>query len=705
MGTANAAWANVVLKGKVYGGGENASVNGNASIDVTNGTMQGIFGGGQGQTTEVRQNVKVIINGEDVSVGSDIYGGSALGSVNTRNEDPETVYRDYTTSVTLKKGNVDGNIYGGGLGSVDGDGVKAMGYGDVSVSVEGGTAAAVYGCNNLNGSPTKLVNVNIKGGTVSGDVYGGGNLADAGTMTDNVNPIVTISGGTVGGDVYGGGALAAVMGNTEVALYGGDVRGNVYGGGLGQVGIGMNGDPGYVPSIKASVSGDTHVNLGMRDDKSKTSAVYGSIFGCNNVNGSPDGHAKVDIYWTKAKGTPDEKYHVYAVYGGGNKADYMPTADEVEFSEVTVWNCSNCIEYVYGGSNAASVPASQLTVWGCDSIGYTFGGGNGYGTSDDPDDPGFNPGANVGTYKDQAGTVHEYGKGTARSIIHGGRIVKVYGGSNTKGLIRQEAILDIAQEGGCEFKLGDVYAAGNEADMFCSGTVNVGCIEVMDELYGGANAADVNGDVTLNVTSGTINKVFGGNKTSGKLSGSITVNIDEIGCSPIKIGQLYGCGNKAAYSIYGYDADGNPLDHKQDTVYADPVINVISCTRIDTIFGGGLGESAVVYGSPRIIIDQIPGRYSTDIDADGDGTPDDNEKQLGSIGTVYGGGNQADVHGDTNVEIGTNKDYVTHIEADYGSSLAGVNITGNVYGGGKGDKDDPNKAKVHGKTHVTVGRK
>ena len=86
------------------------------------------------------------------------------------------------------------------------------------------------------------------------------------------------------------------------------------------------------------------------------------------------------------------------------------------------------------------------------------------------------------------------------------------------------------------------------------------CIPGLQAAYGGAEAAAIKGNVTLNITNGTFDRVFGGNNLSGTIEGSITVNIQEVGCRLIKIGELYGGGNQAGYSVYGYNDDGTPKE-------------------------------------------------------------------------------------------------------------------------------------------------
>ena len=155
-----------------------------------------IHGGGYGNVTSVSGNVTVTLgdspaNSGGVNVYGNVYGGSALGDVNTNSSN--------TTIVTLNKGTVNGNLFGGALG-------------------EGA---------DVNGKITVTVN----GGTVNGNVFGGG---DAAAYSPNANfPVVNMTGGQAT-NVFGGGMgnTAVVTGNPQVTLSGtAHVTGNVYGGG------------------------------------------------------------------------------------------------------------------------------------------------------------------------------------------------------------------------------------------------------------------------------------------------------------------------------------------------------------------------------------------------------------------------------------------------------------------------------------------
>lgn len=752
------------VTGNVYGGGDAAAVKGDPTVSATNGSATNIYAGGKGATAKVTGNPSAIIDARPIlyadveeyntaksttldaeafdaltdeqktktpasftvqyvfgggneadtegnttvtvkggTIEHDVYGGGALADVTG------------ATAVTISGGQ-SGDVYGGGLGQLAAAAIGTEGQpgyvlakvevaakvGNSSVRVEGeGIANNVFGCNNTLGAPTGTVNVEIAGGTINNNVYGGGNLAAA-----TVNPVVTVSGGTVTHDVYGGGALANITGNTTVNLTGGAV-GGAYGGALGSA------------EIAAKVFGNTYVHL----DGSKV--TESGIFGANNLNGTPTGHVKVHVTST----TPRDgfEYAVPAVYGGGNLSAYVPTNTE-DFAEVLIENCDNSIDYVYGGGNAAPVPATQVTIYGADAINHAFAGGNGAGQSEDPDAPNYNPGADIGFkgYYSQ-GSREEYGTGTAQITVYGGTVNNVYGGSNTLGYIRTSTKVEIDDvpddyEGNhCTLNVGTVHGGGNEAELFCPTEVILGCSDGADVIFGGANNADINGDVTMTLRSGTYGKVFGGNNQGGCVKGKITINIDETGCEPVMIGELYCCGSYAPYSVYGYNDDGT-CKTSGTALYDDPEINLISFTRIGKVFGGGLGETATLYGNTHVNVNPITGIF-----AGNDVQPiyvlDENDvrkstseatslpqgvtrinestihiaNEVGSIGSIYGGGNAGAVYGNTNVLIGTkttNK-HVSGTDKTTEHDVA-VTITGNIFGGG-------NEAIVSGDTNVTIG--
>ena len=760
----------------VYGGGNTADVGGNAVVNVTSGKVsQDVYGGGKGQTTVVGGNVTVnigaktegVLSGSATIAGS-VYGGSALGAVNAKKENATTVYSGTaeapkTTSVNIYGGSVAGSVYGGGLGQTSPSSIAAKNFGDVTVTMEGGTVStAVYGGSNANGVLEQDATVTITGGTVgtvanpiANAVFGGGYgepTLVGGNVTVNIGTSgQQAAGATINGHVYGGGALGNTNAsgpstfNTESStalnLYKGTINGDAYGGGLGQ----KNGVNGASSDIESFVGGNVNVLL----DGAK---ITGSVFGCNNLNGTPKGHVKVHVKRTvdstKNPATARDSrttYDVAAVYGGGNKADYVPTdatltldAEDEEYdagnpakvaaacAEVVIEGCdATSIQYVYGGGNAAAVPATDVSIKGTYIIDQVFGGGNGAGEG--------NPGANVGIYKLNSVDTN-YGSGKAVTKLYAGKIHVVYGGSNTKGNVRGGTSVSMPQkpEDGDEPEFCDdldvkeIYGAGQNAEQDGGVTMILGCITGLENVYGGAKDANVKGGVDLVVTSGHFNKVFGGNDTSGTIQGPITVTIEETGCDSVTINELYLGGNNAAYSVYGYKQVGDnlvartslsdgtavnpPASNYSDTqLYRDPVMNIISCTRIGSVFGGGYGSDATMYGSPTVNINMIPGKFAKGIDRDKDGNADNDTTAIGAIGNVYGGGNAADVIGDTRINICT--EATAAVRTNIGAEIPLANriakavrpayITGDVFGAGKGTAD-VEKAKVTGSTTIVM---
>ena len=639
--------------------------------------------------------------------------------------------------------------------------------------------------------------VTIEGNaTIGNDVYGGG---ERGITKGSV--IVNINGGSIARDVYGGGALAntnttstvqTIVGNevttetvhptTTVNLHGGTVNRHVYGGGLGQ----KEGVNGGTSDVEALVYGDVLVKLN-ETTNSDNCVVKGNIFGCNNINGTPKGDVTVHVYktqgWTDhsvnknddtAKGSG--VYELAAVYGGGNQASYYPVdPNKNRSTEVIIDGCAlTSIGTVYGGGNAASVPGTHVTVNSCYEIGTVFGGGNGAGVG--------NPGANVGykpvtysyTYQNNSSLTPEqnaaeeekvrlaalkaafeeqkstliYGSGKALVDLIGGTVNKSFGGSNTLGDVRVSATVDMHEDAtasdNCPLNLDVVYGAGNESEQTGDSKICLTCITKLNEVYAGANKADVKGNVEMTIQSGQYNRVFGGNNESGEIKGNITVNIEETGCYPIIIGQLYGAGNMAKY------ADGRN-DGKV-------IVNAKSFTSIGEIYGGGYGSGATVNGNTYVYVNEFVGDHASEGMKTEEGHTDESlhtgetrtlpngyevemplhkSGDIGAVGTIYGGGNAATVNGNTHVYIGTKTEefqakafeegasvtgyYTLNANAEGTSSsdytlinsesakaeagttyyekkaVIGADIRGNVYGGG-------NAAVVTGNTNVTIGK-
>ena len=636
---------NGVVEQGVYGGGYIGLAQ-NSHIYITGGTTGKVFGGASTPTSTnskwMTQNTDIRQYGGTVREG--IYGGHYQGT-----GDAGKIHQ--TVSVA---------IYGGQVGSADAEGQRA--------NIHGGGFGA--------------------GTSVGGDV------------SVTLGKCDTIAGATVYGDVYGGSALGSVnassSNNTIVSLRKGIIYGGLYGGGLGDsvsLGAGHSNVAAVVNGrVQVVVTGGS-VKCSLLDPKGE--AGSGSVFGCNNINGTPKSTVNVDIYHTDMPANSEE-YALYAVYGGGNKASYTGTP------KVTIHGCSNSIEYVYGGGNAADVSGTNVTIWG-GNIGNAYGGGNGFSAANPPnhDNPAgehYNPGAKIKS------------DGT-HLTIHGGTITSVYGGSNQYGTINGgiNVLVSEATESGTDdcgraytscptTNITELYGGGNEAlaqasdDSWISPTVTVSsCDAEIENLFGGAKKANhganinlevtngkfhnvfggnnidgiISGNITLTIKGGTMTNVFGGNNQGGNVLGTITIVVDSTGnACPLKVDNVYGGGNMAVYT---------PTDPTGNT----PEVNVLNGTVRNAVYGGGLGDAAAVTANPTVTIggtgtkQAIVGGRLIDDSADGEGN-------------VYGGGSQADV-----LKGGDNTGN-THV------ILTGkATVKGNVYGGG-------NQANVEGNTKVEM---
>ncbi len=706
------------IEGGVYGGGQDGSMDGNLELhllgDAKIGTDEkraNVHGGGYGSTTTVGGNVDVHLGdsqSDEPFIYGDIYGGSALGKVNTSASN--------TTKVTLESATVYGSVYGGGLGDAT---TAADVNGKVQVRVNAGSvkktsvlgSGGVYGCNNVNGTPKSTVEVDVYGtDPIPADasyalyaVYGGGNQS-AYTGT----PIVRIHKCDNSIEyVYGGGNAAPVAG-TDVTIYGGDIIGNVFGGGNGSsegwpsgtenpgANVTTNGTKvkiygGKILSVfggsntKGLITGGTSVVVNGQDENGKylnlCSMDVDDIYGAGN-NAPMTGDTKVEILnvtgtvgnvFGGGKGATavvtgnsdviigdwDKDHNAYVagnVYGGGDKAQLTGTA------KVTLNDCASIIDGdVYGGGNESLVGHTNVTAWGSTVKGDLYGGGRGTDAVS----------ADVGTT-----TV----AGNATTNVYGGSYGGIFGGGNIKSDIFGTAKLFIDEKActatdatKCDFSAGEVYGAGNKAKI--SGTIDfsLGCIHgKIDEIYGGAKEADIDNDVVLNITSGKFGSVFGGNNLGGTITGTITVNVQHTGCEPIEIENLFGGGNLADYTVPTSSTDKNfPRINIKTCGLSSPDWvndgkNQFHCLKIGTIYGAGKGENGNDKG-------KVTGNPTINVNA-------------GEIGTIFGGGNTADVDGDT---------YVNVIDKDK-TDEQDIYITGNVYGGGSA-------ANVTGNTHVQIG--
>lgn len=299
----------------IYGAGENGTVNGDITINVTdkacglpsafapNGQ---IYGGGTGNT--INGNVNINVNAGEASVG-DIFGANASGAI------------DGDINITLSSGKVR-QLYGLRNGSASGSSVK-----NIVINVEGGSVDDIRGGNSSAGKVpgefrADCVQINLTGGEVTGKLYGGSQLnagridivvdgASAGDIYAGSkygtvgNTSVEVKSGTVSGSIYGGGAGGSsalgysAVDNAEIVVSGGDVTGTIYGGGssgdaTGNASIEITG--GEVNDISLGGAGGAVVNSTLKISGADT-VVNGNI-----TADSLSGDAEISITGTAVNG-------------------------------------------------------------------------------------------------------------------------------------------------------------------------------------------------------------------------------------------------------------------------------------------------------------------------------------------------------------------------------------------------------------------
>ena len=306
--------------GYVYGGGKAADVgSGGTSVNIYGGTIGHVFGGNN-KSGEIASNAtgKIVVNVEKngscpLRVG-EVYGGG-----NEAASQAGTITIGCTGDIVNGDGghlahpeNIGHSLEG--IGDLYGGARQAnITAGNISLTMTKGMVNRVFGGNNVSGSISGSITVNINkddGATCAsdwycGEVYGGGNQAHF-----DKTPDVNMQNGTVERDIYGGGNNITAddegVAASDVEMTGGTVKGSVYGG----------------CNYKGTVKGTTSV------------AISAGTVGVNNV----------------ATGG--------CVYGGGLGSLTNVTGK----ATVTISGTATIVHDVFGGGSQGTVGSTQVTV-------------------------------------------------------------------------------------------------------------------------------------------------------------------------------------------------------------------------------------------------------------------------------------------------------------------------------------------------------
>ncbi len=338
--------------GTIYGGGNNAVV-GSTNVSITNTTATDIYGGGN--AAGVNTNTILDINSSTVS--NNIYGGGNEGVV------------EGSTSVFITGSHIQGNAFAGGNGST------AVVYGNSTITIDGNSEVGTASSEAPNG----------------GCVFGSGNAASTG-LADTGGSVakVNIVGGKIHGNVYGGPKMAVVYGTTETNIGTSAVNinglteddivisGTVFGGGESNASGSTTYDWTFISvteGISVNIDGTGYEN------HSHDFIINGSIFGSGNASsssGSSDIYIKnlgtmahpnksisiqrannliIDSSVIELSGTTDRTNEYSDIYYSLNIIDYMVLKND---TTLLLHHNANLLKELYSGvdSNNGLVPAT-----------------------------------------------------------------------------------------------------------------------------------------------------------------------------------------------------------------------------------------------------------------------------------------------------------------------------------------------------------
>ena len=687
----------------VYVGGN--TVVGDGSTGELNGVESGsVFGAGGGNSTSTAKgtvyNSHVIINGGTIKTS--VYGGGNYGSTGTQSSSSSS------TIIDIFDGNI-GTVYGGS---------KSAGFSKeeyqqssiIDINVTGGTIGTIYGGSNTTGDVYGSVDIDITGGSVTGNVYGGGKGAP--TLVSN-NVDITIgnnsTGPTISGNVYGGSAFGTVNsqsnGSVNVTVNKGTITGNVFGGGEGS----STETPHVYGDIKVTINDGTVGNVFGGNDQAGSHTEQNEIYlNGGTINDVFGGGNKSSVTNTHVylKGA-----NVNNIYGGSNTLGDVSTSN-VEITSGTVR------QNVYGGNNAggttgdtnvningaatikgnvygggqgaATVVNNDVVVTiGSSSVGPTIDGnvygGSAFGTVNSQNSGSVDVTVNKGTIKGSvfgggqgSSTVTPYVLGDITVTINDGDITSVFGGNDQAGNHTKQN--EVHLNGGT---IDSVYGGGNKSSVTNTHVYLTG--STVQNIYGGSNTLGDVSTTTVNATSGIVQNIYGGNNEGGTcgvtnvtVNGTVSVN-----------GAVYGGGNEvdttttnvtltsAANTIPAVYGGG----HSASVGTSNIIENGVNVTNM---FGGSNSSGTVTDSYITYTSGNTTNVYGGN-NAGGSTLTSHITTNGGNITSVYGGGNQA--NGNVS-NITVNNGTITTVFGggnNAGLTTSNVNILGgnvtDVYGG------------------------
>lgn len=537
-----------------HGGSVSYIVGGNQGNPVANGTLSfkpdGGTNGAWGQWPNATYFGRTVINVEqkdgckEINVGNLYTGGLGREANGNSAKSIVDMYYYGHTEVNVKSGTV-GNVYAGGAGGVMG--VNPWDAHLPYATSTNGTVEANAIINNVQYGDKRY-------GTWSNMVKGTSpmakvklhNLNDAGNGYDvveldlsNSYTTVNISGGIINGNVYGGGygfvqdmpdkvtmqGVGSVFGTANINITGGNISGSVYGGSQGHSQFYKTQNK-YGQKITHIAEMIGSVNINISGTESKYPTIGGAIYGGGQglVSNEKNEYLRIATagnYDLAGQNATEEQKKMY-------KTDINITIDMPENIEFH--------NDIYGGGALGMVDGTtNIVLRHGNFTGNIYGGG--YGEKDHLGKAMVNGDITISTGDANPANIDRglpvvvnntiYGGGnmaqvkgnTSVNIHHGNITGDVFGGG--KGLTSSES--------GTETNYGKV--TGNTHVLYNNATENN---ILTGNIYGGGALGDVKGNTEVKIKDGIIKgNVFGagkgeeGHPDKAKVSGNTNVIVED----------------------------------------------------------------------------------------------------------------------------------------------------------------------------------
>ena len=598
----------------------------------------------------------------------------------------------------------------------DGKSQLDMYGGNITGNIYGGARMATTKDSSVEEEPDANI-LNFYGGQMSGNIFGhGGNDTSTGNADINLQGSVQITGNVFGGSNATTEAQGKVTGDTYIAINSAiTVNGNIYGGSNGVInGTNINLNTGLI-------TGNTNVEL------TNGAIITGDIYGGGN-NSGVTGNANITVNNGQVMGT---------VYGGAYQ-NQVRTGSFINIfggilnniyggnvlttqAQQNADTSSQNVNIIIGDASKDTTPTINGTIYGsgkydiigtvniqlnkCATTPTVYGGSDGAGITNEVDI--YLNGMTANTIYGgprTGGTVT-----TSNIYLATGTVTDVYGGgyggtTTTANIYLDEAVLSDGQNPtGGNANVTNIYGGSNTNGTVGTSNVNLSMGNVTN-VFGGGNSAGV-GTANVNLDGITIDTIFGGSKNAGvttntnvQLNSGTVTNVFGGGYDTGVTNASVTQNGATVTNIFGGNQGGTG-DGGETT---NATIN-IEGTTAQNIYGGNKNK-----GITRNTTINIKGNsvITGELYGGGLGTEIGRNNAVGSTtinitgGTIErdinGGSKNSTVYGTTNINIG--KDAVT----DKSFTAGNIVINGNIYGSGDSDKEDYNTVSVHGETHILM---